>query len=144
MRINQMSIAKLKTALAAIERCHIDAMDVNDSALDGETGLKPAMAATRKSLEASRAHLDDAHEIVAKLTKKPASDDDQELSYSTARRSSVLEKLDAAHVGRINRINRVGNVANRAAPLPPAGIDFGAYLVAQVREDELKRLRSMW
>ena len=130
-------MSKLKTALAGIDRHCIEGQDLNDQALDNEITHKAALAATRKALQGVRAHLDAAFEEL----KKPSPDDDQELAWSKVRRSSALEKLDRAHIGRINRI---GNVVNRATPLPPAARGGGAHLTASVLEGELARLRSLW
>ncbi len=138
------TLKKLKAALNGVERCFIDATGVIDDKVnelnDGER-LPPEMVETRRALAPIREHLDAAHEIAAALAKKPSGEDDQELSYSRTRRSSVLDKFDRAHIGRVNRI---GKVVNRATPLPPAAKGGGAFTTASVLESELKRLRALW
>jgi hypothetical protein len=127
------TLKKLKAALDAAERHHLDALDT----LDSETAPKTALAETRRSIKASRAHLDEARAICLKLMKGDAPD--EELSLSRTRRSTALARLDAAPVGR------VGNPAVRPRPAaPPAALGGGAHLTQQVREDELRRLRAMW
>jgi len=149
-----MSIAKLKACLEKSEEYHIHALDALNGS-DDDDEANPAMDA-RTALVASRKQLDSARDICLKLMKKPspASDDDQELSWSRARRSSALGRLDRANVGATGIVRMPfgkiyplypGVSAAHAPPPPPAVRELGgAYLTAQVRADEERRLMAFW
>jgi hypothetical protein len=120
-------IRRIKNRLDKAERCHIDALDANDGALDGETAPKTALEQTRRAVDASRAHLDAATALCVKLLSQadashdeddPNEDDsDVELSarQTQRRRGAMLDALDRVDLGR--------GAAKRA----PASVDAVSY-----------------
>ncbi|RBP08525.1 HK97 family phage prohead protease [Roseiarcus fermentans] len=125
-------IAELLDHLDKAERHHVDALDFADEAQDGGVDPKAALATMRKSVEASRAHLDRATEICRKIRDSGgggAGGADGELSFTPASRRAALDRLDRSAVGAV------------AAPAVPAVRQLGgAFLTAQVREEEQRRI----
>jgi hypothetical protein len=127
-------IRQLKDRLAQCECALITAGDGDsDRILDG-IDFPKALDRTVAAARDARAHLDEAHKLIAEMRHNGDDDndgdDDNELSF--AGRSRRLDVLDRDDVGAAPRAQ------------PPVRDVGGAFLAAQMREDEQRRLDAYY
>jgi hypothetical protein len=126
----QDTIRRLKGHLCKCEESVISAQDAGDAhVLDGAdlpTSFNEMLAAVKNT----RAHLDEAHKLIAEMRHNGDDDndgdDDNELSF--AGRSRRLDVLDRDDVGAVPRLREVG----------------GAYLAYDMQADAQRRLDAYW